>query len=124
MADSVPEEIGDRSGQTGAVDDDQVYADHGISHRQRAGVPRRAVLFFATSLLPPIYLILLCTNALMLGTYIAVAGHWDQAGAISSILWCHGVLEIQAIVLAGTAGLCLVRAWVRPGPWSRKSTGT
>jgi len=78
------------------------------------------VLFFASALIPPIYLLLLSTNALMLGTYTGVAGHWNQAGAISSILWCHGVLEIQAIVLAGTAGLVLVRAWVRPGPWSRR----
>ena len=77
------------------------------------------IMFFASALLPPLYAYILMSNALMLGTYTAVAGHWGQAGAISSILWCHGVLEIQAIVLAGTAGLCLVRAWVRPGPWSR-----
>jgi uncharacterized membrane protein SpoIIM required for sporulation len=78
------------------------------------------VLFFAAALLPPLYLLLLATNGLMLGTYTAVAGHWGQAGAISSILWCHGVIEIQAFVLAGTAGLALVRAWIRPGPWSRR----
>jgi uncharacterized membrane protein SpoIIM required for sporulation len=77
------------------------------------------IVFFASALLPPLYLYLLATNALMLGTYTAVAGHWGQAGAISSILWTHGVLEIQAIVLVGTAGLVLVRAWVRPGPYSR-----
>jgi uncharacterized membrane protein SpoIIM required for sporulation len=78
------------------------------------------ILFFASALVPPLYAYLLANNALMLGTYTAVAGHWGQAGAISSMLWCHGVLEIQAIVLAGTAGLCLVRAWVRPGPWTRR----
>ena len=78
------------------------------------------VLFFAAALVPPLYVLLLATNGLMLGTYTAVAGHWGQAGAISSILWCHGVIEIQALVLAGTAGLALVRAWVRPGPWSRR----
>ena len=77
------------------------------------------VLFFASALVPPLYLLVLANNSLMLGTYTAVAGHWGQAGAISSILWCHGVLEIQAILLAGAAGLCLVRAWIRPGPWSR-----
>jgi uncharacterized membrane protein SpoIIM required for sporulation len=59
-------------------------------------------------------------NGLMLGTYTAVAAHWGQGLAISSILWCHGVLEIQAIVLAGAAGLVLVRAWIAPGPWSRR----
>ncbi len=78
------------------------------------------ILFFASALVPPLYLYLLTVNALMLGTYTAVAGHWGQAGAISSILWCHGTLEIQAIVLAGTAGLVLVRAWIRPGPWTRR----
>lgn len=77
------------------------------------------ILYFASALLPPLYLYLLATNALMLGTYTAVAGHWGQAGAISSILWTHGVLEIQTLVLVGTAGLVLVRAWVRPGPYSR-----
>lgn len=81
---------------------------------------RVGVLFFAFALIPPLYLYVLGTNALMLGTYTAVAGHWGQAGAISSILWCHGVLEIQAIVLSGTAGLCLIRAWVRPGAWTRR----
>lgn len=78
------------------------------------------ILFFASALIPPLYLYILARNALMLGTYTAVAGHWGQAGAISSILWCHGTLEIQAIVLAGTAGLCLVRAWIRPGPFTRR----
>ncbi len=77
------------------------------------------ILFFASALVPPLYVLLLATNSLMLGTYTAVAGHWGQAGAISSILWCHGVLEIQAILLAGAAGLCMVRAWIRPGPWTR-----
>jgi len=77
------------------------------------------VLFFASALLPPLYFYMLGSNALMLGTYTAVAGHWGQAGAISSILWTHGVLEIQALVLVGTAGLVLVRAWVRPGAYSR-----
>jgi len=70
--------------------------------------PRRALGF------------LLATNALMVGTYTAIAGHWGQAGAISSILWCHGVIELQMIVLAGAAGLVLVRAIVAPGPWDRR----
>lgn len=78
------------------------------------------VLFFASALVPPLYLLVLSTNGLMLGTYTAIAGHWGQAGAISSILWCHGTLEIQALILAGAAGLVLVRAWIRPGPWSRR----
>jgi uncharacterized membrane protein SpoIIM required for sporulation len=80
---------------------------------------RVGALFFASALLPPLYVYVLAANALMLGTYTGVAWHWGQAGAISSILWCHGVLEIQAILLAGTAGLCLVRAWLRPGARTR-----
>ena len=78
------------------------------------------ILFFSAALIPPLYLYVLSTNGLMLGTYTAVAGHWGQAGSISSILWCHGVIEIQALVLAGTAGLVLVRALLRPGPWTRR----
>ena len=78
------------------------------------------IVFFASALLPPLYLYMLATNALMLGAYTGVASHWGQAGAISSILWTHGVLEIQALVLVGTAGLVLVRAWVRPGAYSRR----
>jgi uncharacterized membrane protein SpoIIM required for sporulation len=79
-----------------------------------------AILFFASGLIPPLLCLLLSVNGLMLGTYTGVAAHWDQAGNISSILWCHGVFEIQALVLAGAAGLVLVRAWIAPGPWSRK----
>ncbi len=78
-----------------------------------------AILFFGAGLLPPLFLFMLATNALMLGTYTAVAAHWGQAGAISSILWCHGVIELQMIVLAGLSGMVLVRAWIAPGPWSR-----
>jgi uncharacterized membrane protein SpoIIM required for sporulation len=78
------------------------------------------VLFFASGLVPPLFLMLLLVNGFMLGTYTAVAWHFDQAGAISSILWCHGTLELQAIVLAGAAGLVLVRAWAAPGPWTRR----
>lgn len=78
-----------------------------------------AVIFFGAGLLPPLFLMILASNALMLGTYTAVAAHWDQAGAISSILWCHGTIELQMIVLAGMAGVVLVRAWIAPGPWSR-----
>jgi uncharacterized membrane protein SpoIIM required for sporulation len=78
-----------------------------------------AVLFFAAGLVPPLYLFILATNALMLGTYTGVAAHWEQALAISSIVWCHGAIEMQMIVLAGAAGLVLARAWIAPGPWSR-----
>lgn len=78
-----------------------------------------SVLYFGSGLIPPLYLQVLLTNALMLGTYTGVASHWGRAGEISSILWCHGVLEIQAIILAGAAGLVLFRAWIAPGPWTR-----
>jgi uncharacterized membrane protein SpoIIM required for sporulation len=77
------------------------------------------VLFFAAGLIVPFYLLLVATNALMLGTYVGVASHWGQAGAISSILWCHGTLELQAILLAGLAGLVPLRGLVAPGPWTR-----
>jgi uncharacterized membrane protein SpoIIM required for sporulation len=79
-----------------------------------------AILFFAAALIPPIYVLWLATNGLMLGVYTGVAANYGQAGNISSILWCHGVIEIQAFVLAGAAGLVLVRAWVAPGAWSRR----
>jgi uncharacterized membrane protein SpoIIM required for sporulation len=85
-----------------------------MAHNMSVGV-----MFFGAGLVPPVFLLLLSVNGLMLGTYTAVAAHWGQAGAISSILWCHGVIEIQAIVLAGAGGLVLVRAWVAPGPWTR-----
>jgi uncharacterized membrane protein SpoIIM required for sporulation len=78
-----------------------------------------SVLFFASGLVPPLFLFVVGSNGLMVGTYTAVAGHYGQAGQISSTLWCHGALELQAIVLAGLGGLILVRGWVMPGPWSR-----
>lgn len=78
-----------------------------------------SVVFFAAGLVPPLYVIFLAVNGLMLGTYIGVASHWNQAGEINSILWCHGTLEIQAILLAAAGGLVLARAWIAPGPWTR-----
>ncbi len=78
-----------------------------------------SVMFFASGLVLPLFVYLLANNALMVGTYTAVAAHWGQGWAISSILWCHGALELQAIVIAGMAGLILVRPWLAPGPWSR-----
>lgn len=80
---------------------------------------RVCALFFIAGILPPVYVLLLAANALMLGTYLGVAAHWGQAGAISSILWCHGTIELQTVGLAGTAGLVLLRAWLAPGPWTR-----
>lgn len=79
-----------------------------------------AVLFFGAALLPPLYVLWLATNGLMLGVYTGVAANYGQAGNISSILWCHGTIEIQAFVLAGAAGLVVVRAWIAPGAWSRR----
>jgi uncharacterized membrane protein SpoIIM required for sporulation len=79
-----------------------------------------SVLFFGSALIPPLYLFVLSGNALMVGTYIGVAGHWGQAGAISSILWCHGAIELQMIILAGAAGLVLVRGAIMPGTFSRR----
>jgi uncharacterized membrane protein SpoIIM required for sporulation len=78
-----------------------------------------SVLFFASGLLTPFFIYLLASNALMVGTYTAVAAHWDQGSAIMSVLACHGTLELQAIVIAGMAGLIMIRAWIAPGPWTR-----
>lgn len=85
-----------------------------MAHNMSVGI-----LFFAAGLIPPLFLFLMATNGLMLGVYTAVAHSYGQAGAISSILWCHGVVEIQALVLAGCAGLVLFRGFLRPGPYSR-----
>jgi uncharacterized membrane protein SpoIIM required for sporulation len=78
------------------------------------------MLFFGAGLVPPLFLLLLALNGLMLGSYTAVAMHWGQGWQISSILWCHGMLEIQALLLAGAGGLVLVRGWIAPGPWTRR----
>lgn len=86
-----------------------------MTHNMSVGV-----LCFASGLVPPVYLYVISSNGLMLGTYTGVAAHWDQAAEISSILWCHGVIELQAIILAAAAALVLVRAWIAPGPWSRR----
>jgi uncharacterized membrane protein SpoIIM required for sporulation len=57
----------------------------------------------------------------MLGTYIAVAADYGQAGSILSILCTHGMLELQAIVLAGCAGAVLFRALIWPGVLTRSA---
>jgi uncharacterized membrane protein SpoIIM required for sporulation len=80
---------------------------------------RVALLWFGSALIPPLFLLIAGTNGMLLGTYTAVAWHWGQALEISSILWCHGVLEIQALILAGAAGLILVRALIAPGARTR-----
>jgi uncharacterized membrane protein SpoIIM required for sporulation len=77
------------------------------------------ILFFASALFLPLYLYLLCMNALMVGTYVGVASHWAQDGEILSILMCHGTLELQALALAGAAGLALARGLFLPGVWTR-----
>ncbi len=77
------------------------------------------VVFFASGLVLPFFVYVLAMNGLMLGTYTAVAAHWGRADEISSILWCHGTIEIQALVLAGAAGLVLVRGLLFPGSWTR-----
>jgi uncharacterized membrane protein SpoIIM required for sporulation len=87
-----------------------------LAHNMAVGV-----VFFASALVPPVYAYALGTNGLMLGTYTAVAGHWGRAGEIWSILACHGTLELQAIALAGAAGLVLARGALAPGPWSRRT---
>jgi len=76
-------------------------------------------LFFAAGLVPPMFVYLVASNGLMLGVYTGVAHEYGQAGSISAILWCHGVTEIQALVLAGCAGLVLFRGLLRPGPFTR-----
>jgi uncharacterized membrane protein SpoIIM required for sporulation len=85
-----------------------------MAHNMSVGV-----VFFASGLIPPLFAMALGLNGLMLGTYIAVAAHWGRELEISSILWCHGTIEIQMFVLAGAAGLVLVRGLLMPGPWSR-----
>ena len=79
------------------------------------------LIFFAAGLLPPLFVLLLGINAFMLGTYIAVAADYGQAGSILSILCTHGMLELQAIVLAGCAGAVLFRALIWPGVLTRSA---
>jgi len=78
-----------------------------------------AALIFGAALLPPVFLLLLVLNGLMLGTYLGVAAHWGQAGNIGSILMSHGTLELQALALAGAAGLVLARGLFLPGALPR-----
>ena len=85
-----------------------------LAHNMGVGL-----LFFGAGLLPPLFLLLIMTNGLMLGVYTAVAWHYGQAAEISSILWCHGVIEIQCFVLASCAGMVMLRAFLAPGPYGR-----
>ena len=85
-----------------------------LAHNMGVGI-----LFFGAGLLPPLFVLLVMTNGLMLGVYTAVAWHYGQAAEISSVLWCHGVIEIQCFVLAACAGMVMLRAFLAPGPWSR-----
>lgn len=104
-----------RGNFTFGLDESSRTAGMIMTHNMGVGV-----LFFASALVPPLYVLLLATNGLMVGTYTGVAGHYGQAGNILSILMCHGTIELQAFVIAGAAGLALLRAWIAPGPWSRR----
>ncbi len=96
------------------LEDSPTFAGLIMAHNMSVGV-----LFFAAGLVPPLFAYAVATNGLMLGTYTAVAAHWGRGTEISSILWCHGVIELQAIVLAGASGLVLVRGLLFSGPWTR-----
>jgi len=96
------------------LEESPMFAGLIMAHNMSVGV-----LFFAAGLVPPLFAWAIATNGLMLGTYTAVAAHWGRGTEISSILWCHGVIELQAIVLAGAAGLVLVRGLFFPGAWTR-----
>jgi len=78
------------------------------------------IVIFSAALVPPVFLWVVASNALMVGTYVGVADHWEQSESILSILVCHGTIELQTLLLASAAGLCLVRAWVRPGRHTRR----
>lgn len=80
---------------------------------------RVTFLFLALALVPPLFVLVLLTNAFMLGTYFAIAADYDQFGSLASVLMCHGTLELQAIVLAGCAGVVMVRGLIAPGIWTR-----
>jgi uncharacterized membrane protein SpoIIM required for sporulation len=61
----------------------------------------------------------LLTNGIMLGTFQTM--FFTKGLGIESILvvWIHGALEINAIVLSGTGGLILGWSWLFPGTKSR-----
>lgn len=104
-----------RGNFTFGLDESSATAGWIMAHNMFVGV-----LFFTSALVPPLYVAVLSQNGFMLGTYTGVAHHYGQAGSILSILMCHGTLELQAFVIAGAAGLVLLRGVVAPGPWSRR----
>lgn len=76
-------------------------------------------MLIAMALVPPLFLYIFVLNAFMFGTYLAIAAGYGQLGSISSILMCHGMLELQAIAFAGVGGIVLLRALLVPGIWTR-----
>jgi uncharacterized membrane protein SpoIIM required for sporulation len=63
---------------------------------------------------------LLFANGLMLGVLGAVFAEQDQLRVFATGILPHGVLEIPACLLGGTAGLLLAGAMIRARPWPRR----
>jgi uncharacterized membrane protein SpoIIM required for sporulation len=67
--------------------------------------------------LPTLYL--LFTNGLMLGAFQTMFFKHGLGWDSILVIWIHGTLEINAIVIAGTAGLMLGFGFLFPGTYTR-----
>jgi uncharacterized membrane protein SpoIIM required for sporulation len=59
-------------------------------------------------------------NGMMLGSVFALTAQHDLAGRLFSFVIAHGVVELAAIVLCGTAGFVLGESLARPGLKTRR----
>ena len=86
-----------------------------FSHNAKIGMTCFALGFAAGV---PVAL-LLFTNGLMLGAFVAIHAQHDLALEFWAWVLPHGVTELLAVCLCGGAGLALGRAVVFPGPYAR-----
>lgn len=79
-----------------------------------------AFLAFATGILFGLGTVyVLVTNGLLLGTVAVVVHRHGVAASFWGFVAPHGVIELTAIFIAGSAGLILGYALVRPGKYGR-----
>jgi uncharacterized membrane protein SpoIIM required for sporulation len=65
---------------------------------------------------------MLMTNGIMLGSFQYYFFSKGLGWQSVLVVWCHGTLEISAIILAGAAGMIMGNSFLFPGTYSRKES--
>jgi uncharacterized membrane protein SpoIIM required for sporulation len=100
-----------------------VYKDRGAFNMSLGITLNNLMVAFFTFILGALFgvgtLIILISNAIMVGTFQYFFIERGLFAESFLTIWIHGTLEISAIVIAGAAGLTMGRGLVFPGTYTR-----